>query len=121
MAKVIPATPFESLSGKLSANERIVMRVRNGKMHAYAIQNPYKGPLAESRKRAIASFSQAVTQAKTEMSNPDRLAYWQQQYAQYCAEITKHAPSQASIARGTKTYSTLRGFIIAQLSKHTDE
>lgn len=121
MAKVIPATPFESLSGKLSANERIVMRVRNGKIHAYAIQNPYKGPLAESRKRAIASFSQAVTQAKTEMSNPDRLAYWQQQYAQYCAEITKHAPSQASIARGTKTYSTLRGFIIAQLSKHADE
>ena len=45
MAKVIPATPFESLSGKLSANERIVMRVRNGKMHAYAIQNPYKGVL----------------------------------------------------------------------------
>ncbi|MBR0296909.1 MAG: hypothetical protein IJQ95_05945 [Paludibacteraceae bacterium] len=116
MAKVIPATPFESLSGKLSANEHIVMRVRNGKMHAYAIQNPYKGPLAESRKRAIASFAQAVTQAKTEMSNPDRLAYWQQQYAQYRAEISKHAPAQ-----GTKTYSTLRGYIIAQLAKHADE
>ena len=112
MAKVIPSTPFDKISGKLSANENIVMRVRYGKMEAYAVQNPYKGKPSANRQRSINAFSQAVTQAKTEMSNPDRMAYWQQQYAQYRAEITKHAPAQ-----GTKIYSTLRGFIIAQLTK----
>ena len=121
MAKVIPATPFEQISGKLSANERIVFRVRYGKMEAYAVQNPYKGKPSANRQKSINAFAQAVTRAKSEMSDPDRLTYWQQQYAQYCAEITKHAPSQASIARGTKTYSTLRGYIIAQLAKHADE
>ena len=121
MAKVIPAAPFEKITGKLSANERIVMRERYGKMEAYTVMNPYKGKPSANRQRSINAFSQAVKQTKTEMSNPDRLAYWQQQYAQYCAEITKHAPSQASIARGTKTYSTLRGYIIAQLTKHADE
>ena len=118
MAKVIPATPFEQISGKLSANERIVMRVRYGKMEAYAVQNPYKGKPSANRQKSINAFSQAVKQAATEMSNPERLAYWQQQYAQYRAEITKHAPSQSSSARGTKTYATLRGFLIAQLAKN---
>ena len=112
MAKVIPATPFEQISGKLSANERIVMRVRYGKMEAYAVQNPYKGKPSANRQKSINAFAQAVKQAATEMSDSDRLAYWQQQYAQYRAEITKHAPAQ-----GTKIYSTLRGYVIAQLAK----
>ena len=116
MAKVIPAAPFEKLSGKLSANERIVMRVRYGKMEAYVVQHPYKGKPSENRQKSINAFGQAVQQAKTEMSNPDRLAYWQQQYAQYRAEISKHAPAQ-----GTKTYSTLRGYIIAQLANNNDK
>ena len=73
MAKVEPALPFDHFSGKLSSKERIVMRTRNGRMHAYAILNPYTGPLAESRKRAISTFSEAVHLCKTEMSDPDRL------------------------------------------------
>ena len=80
MAHVQPALPFDHFSGKLSRKERIVMRTRNGRTHAYAIQNPYTGPLAESRKRAISTFSEAVRLCKTEMSDPDRLAYWQERY-----------------------------------------
>ena len=75
MAKVEPALPFDHFSGKLSRKERIVMRTRNGRTHAYAITNPYTGPLAESRKRAISTFSQAVKQCKVEMSDLERLAY----------------------------------------------
>ena len=41
MARVVPASPFDSMSGKLHRNERIVMRTRNGRVHAYAIQHPY--------------------------------------------------------------------------------
>ena len=119
MAKVEPALPFDHFSGKLSRNERIVMRTRNGRTHAYAIQNPYTGPLAESRKRAISTFSEAVRLCKTEMSDPDRLAYWQDRYIQYRKVANKHVGRANLKFIGTtsdKFYSTLRGFIIVSLS-----
>lgn len=125
MASVTPASPFESISGKLSRNERIVMRTRNGRMHAYAIQNPYTGPLAESRKKAISAFTEAVKQCKVEMGEAERLAYWQEQYAEYKQLANKNlnranrrffGEDSTAAAQG-KFYSTLRGFIIAQLRK----
>jgi hypothetical protein len=128
MASVTPASPFESISGKLSRNERIVMRTRNGRMHAYAIQNPYTGPLAESRKKAISAFAEAVKQCKTEMDDPARLAYWQEQYAEYKKLANKNLNranrrffgENSTAAAQDKFYSTLRGFIIAQLRKTTE-
>ena len=119
MAKVEPALPFDHFSGKLSRKERIVMRTRNGRTHAYAISNPYTGPLAESRKRAISTFSQAVTLCKSEMLDPERLAYWQDRYIQYRKAAQKHVARANAKFLGTtsdKFYSTLRGFIIASLS-----
>ena len=130
MAKVEPALPFDHFSGKLSRKERIVMRTRNGRTHAYAITNPYTGPLAESRKRAISTFSQAVTLCKSEMLDPERLAYWQDRYIQYRKAANKHVaranakflgtPASSSASANTRSsdkfYSTLRGFIIASLS-----
>ena len=118
MAKVEPALPFDHFSGKLSSKERIVMRTRNGRTHAYAILNPYTGPLAESRKRAISTFSKAVHLCKTEMSDPDRLAYWQDRYLQYSKAARKNPTRANAKFLGTtsdKFYSTLRGFIIASL------
>ena len=119
MAKVEPALPFDHFSGKLSRKERIVMRTRNGRTHAYAIMNPYTGPLAESRKRAISTFSQAVKQCKVEMSDAERLAYWQDRYIQYSKAANKHVARANAKFLGTtsdKFYSTLRGFIIASIS-----
>ena len=119
MAKVEPALPFDHFSGKLSRKERVVMRTRNGRTHAYAITNPYTGPLAESRKRAISTFSQAVTLCKSEMLDPERLAYWQDRYIQYRKAAQKHVARANARFLGTtsdKFYSTLRGFIIASLS-----
>ena len=125
MASVTPASPFESISGKLSKNERIVMRTRNGRMHAYVIQNPYTGPLAESRKKAISAFAEAVNQCKVEMSDPARLAYWQSRYADYKTLAAKSLSranrrffgDDSTAAAQDKYYTTLRGFIIAQLRK----
>ena len=125
MASVTPASPFESISGKLSRNERIVMRTRNGRIHAYAIQHPYEGPLAESRKKAISAFAEAVKQCKVEMGDAERLAYWQEQYADYKALAAKNLNranrrffgENSTAAAKDKFYSTLRGFIIAQLRK----
>lgn len=125
MARIVPASPFESMSGKFDRNERIVMRTRNGRVHAYAIQHPYEGPLAESRKRAISAFAEAVKQCKTEMADPERLAYWQTQYNEYIKLANKSlnranrrffGEGSTAAAQG-KYYSTLRGFIIAQLRK----
>ena len=119
MAHIEPALPFDHFSGKLSRKERIVMRTRNGRTHAYAIMNPYTGPLAESRKRAISTFSQAVTLCKSEMLDPERLAYWQDRYIQYRKAANKHVARANAKFLGTTTdkfYSTLRGFIIASLS-----
>ena len=119
MAKLQPSIPFDHFSGKFSSKESIVMRTRNGRTHAYAIQNPYSGPLAESRKRAISTFSEAVRLCKTEMSDPDRLAYWQDRYIQYRKVANKHVGRANLKFIGTtsdKFYSTLRGFIIASLS-----
>ena len=119
MAHIEPALPFDHFSGKLSRKERIVMRTRNGRTHAYAITNPYTGPLAESRKRAISTFAEAVRQCKLEMSDPERLAYWQDRYIQYRRAANKHVARANEKFLGLRTdkiYTTLRGFIIASLS-----
>ena len=119
MAHVEPALAFDSFSGKLSRKERIVMRTRNGRTHAYAITNPYQGPISENRKPVISAFSQAVAQCKTEMTDPERLAFWQDRYAQYNKQANRNLTRANARFIGTKTdkyYSTLRGFIIASLS-----
>ena len=119
MAKVESSLPFDHFSGKLSHNERIVMRTRNGRTHAYSITNPYTGPLAESRQHAINTFSQAVSHCKSEMSDPERLAYWQDRYIRYRKAANKNLSRANAKFLGTtsnKYYSTLRGFIIASIS-----
>ena len=119
MAKVELATPFDEMSGKLSSREHIVMRTRYGRTEAYAYRNPHKGPISENRKPIINAFSQAVKQCKSEMADPERLAFWQDRYAQY-TKLAKRNPVKANTQFiGTNTdkyYLTLRGFIIASLS-----
>ena len=54
-----------------------------------------------------------------EMSDPDRLAHWQDRYIQYRKAANKHVVRANAKFLGTaseKFYSTLRGFIIASLS-----
>lgn len=119
MAKVQPSLPFDNFRGRLSSGEKIVMRTRFGRTEAYAYQHPYQGPISENRKPVINAFSQAVKQCKQEMSDPERLAFWQNRYAQY-NKLAKRNPAKANAQFiGTNTdkyYVSLRGFIIASLS-----
>lgn len=119
MAKVELAAPFDEMSGKLSSNERIVMRTRYGRTEAYAYRHPYTGPISENRKPVIHAFSQAVAQCKAEMADPERLAYWKERYVQY-NKLAQRNPAKANLQFiGTNTdkyYLTLRGFVIAALS-----
>ena len=119
MAHVEPALPFDHFSGKLSRKERIAMRTRYGRTHAYAYRHPYKGPISENRKPIISAFTQASKQCKLEMSNPERLAYWQERYVQYDKQAKRNPAKANERFIGTKTdkyYVSLRGFIIASLS-----
>jgi len=118
MAKAQPSIPFDHLSGKISSRERIVTRTRNGRTQVYAVNRPYTGPLSEARRRVVGAFSQAVSQCKAEMSDPERLAWWQERYARYCKAARRHAPRANAAFLGTASdrfYSTLRGFVIASL------
>jgi len=119
MARLELANPFDEMSGKFSKTDRIVMRTRYGKTHAYAYRHPYTGPISENRKPIISAFSQAVKQCKVEMSDPQRLAYWQDLYAQYtklAKRNTVKANRQFVGTSSDKYYLTLRGFIIATIS-----
>lgn len=119
MAHVEPSIAFDTFKGKLSRKERIVMRTRYGRTEAYAILNPYKGPISENRKPIISAFSQAVKQCKSEMSDTDRFTYWQDRYTQYC-KMARRSTTRANMkflgTSSEKYYVTLRGFIIASLS-----
>ena len=126
MARAVPADLFQQFSGKLSSKGRIVLRTRNGRTHAYLFENPYKGPLSEKRQKSINRFTQALRLYKIEISDPAKLAVWQERYISY-SKIAKRNPSRAYamfIAAGTaepqpahnKVYRTLRGFIIASLT-----
>lgn len=111
MARLTPSSPVQNLSGKFSWKEKIIYRTRNGRTHAYVMQNPYKGELAESRKEAINLFREATLLCKAEMNDPARLDYWQAEYAKHQKRAASRSPLSA-----VKTYHTLRGFIIASLS-----
>jgi len=119
MAKIETEFPFNRFRGKVSSNERIVMRTRNGRTHSYVISKPYKGPVSENRRRTINRFSELVSLCKTEMSDPANLASWQDQYAKY-VKLARKNVSRANARfigiTSDKLYSTLRGFIIASLS-----
>lgn len=110
MAKFSFETPVKSISGRISSGERIVTRTRNGKTHSYIVQHPFQGQPTEAKQQSISTFAEAVTRCKQEMSDPDKRAAWQAQFAAYRKELAKHPAPQ-----GTKTYSTLRGYIIASL------
>lgn len=111
MARTTLTHPFDSMSGKLSSNEKIVMRTRNGRTHAYAIKHPYKGPVAPERQRTITTFKDAVNQTTTILKDTILRAEWETKFADYRKKVERYPNSY------TNPYTTLRGFIIGSLIK----
>ena len=83
MARTTLAHPFDTMSGKLASKEKIVMRTRNGRTHAYAIKHPYKGPVAPERQRTITAFKEAVNQTTVIMNTPELRSEWEEKYATF--------------------------------------
>ncbi len=111
MARSELSLPFASLSGKLSENDKIILRTRNGRTHAYVMQHPYKGAVAPTRQRTMDAFASAVIQAKTILSDAAQRAEWEKRFAAYQNYAKRH-PSSCR-----KPCQTLRGYIISTLVK----
>ena len=109
MARTTLAHPFDSMSGKLASKEKIVMRTRNGRTHAYAIKHPYKGPVAPERQRTITAFKDAVNQTTVIMNTPELRSEWEEKYTDYRKKADRYPNSYPN------PYTTLRGFIIGSL------
>ena len=112
MASLFFIPPVASMSGKINRDDDTIIRTRGGKSHSYKLKHPYSGPLAETRKEAISLFSEASRLCTIEMADPERLAHWKTEYERYQRRQNRRffAP------KGEKQYTTLRGYIIAQLS-----
>ncbi len=111
MARVTFLPPIANISGRLSSDSKIVLRTRNGRTQAYIIEHPYTGPVKPQRQRTINSFKEAVNQSKTILADSAQKAEWQTRYKKHKDYFRRH-PSSTN-----KRYSTLRGFVIAQLTQ----
>lgn len=113
MARADLALPIAALSGKLSLNERIILRTRNGKTHAYIIDKPFRGERTDKQKAHSNSFYSAVAQASVILRDPAQRADWQQRFNQYTERVTRHPTTHPHPC------TTLRGFIISTLTKQS--
>ena len=111
MARITLSPPFDTMSGKLARRDKIVLRHRNGRVHAYAIQHPYDGPTAPARQRTLDAFAAAVAQSKTILGDPALCAEWQQRFDRYTARVNRYPSSYP------KPCTTLRGYIISTLTR----
>ena len=132
MAKAELDILLNKLQGRLTGDSQFYVTNRYGKtvISNYPMHKDPKKISAQQRANSSA-FGQASKQVKLELSDPERLAYWQDQYAQYTKLANKNLsranaqffdidPNTTPPAK-QKYYSTLRGFIIAQLTKQTDK
>ena len=113
MARTTLSHPFDSISGKLNSTDKIVMRTRNGRTHAYAIKCPYKGPVAPERQRTITAFADAVKQTTIILKDPTLRAEWEVKFADYRKKADRYPNTYPN------PYATLRGFIIGSLIQST--
>ena len=107
MAHIVTNVAFDYLRGMLKRDDRLVYRTRNGKTHAYAFDNRFRGTASEEQAHTRSTFGEAVKQTSAILKDPVQKADWERRYAAY----RKHYRASSS----SHYYSTLRGFIIASL------
>ena len=126
MAKAQLDILLDKLSGRLTGDSEFYATHRYGRT---VISNypKHKDPnsITPSQRANSTGFGHRSTQAKQELDDPVRHAYWQDLYDQYKrlanknlkeANIQFFGPNSPAVIKN-KPYETLRGFVIAQLSK----
>lgn len=90
MAKILFTDPVAAISGRTSTGDRIVFRTRNGRTHAYVVQHPNTNPPSEKQKAHTSLFAATVKQARAELADPARCAWWEKEFAAY---TKRHNPA----------------------------
>jgi len=124
MAKAKLDILLDQLSGRLTGDSEFYASHRYGRT---VISNypKHKDPnsITPNQRANSSGFGQRSTQAKLELADPVRHAYWQDLYDQYKrlanknlkeANIQFFGPNSPAVIKN-KYYETLRGFVIAQL------
>lgn len=126
MAKAELDILLNKLQGRLTGDSKFYATNRHGRtvISNYPMHKDPKS-ISAQQKANSSSFGQTAKQVKLEMQDPARLSYWQDQHTQYKKLAGKNLnranaqffgeDSAAFIKQ--KYYSTLRGFILAQLAK----
>lgn len=97
MAKATLEVPFSSISGRLSGESEMYVTTRFGETVISTYPKHRDPKKITAHQRALnANFAQAVAQAKVELSDPIRRAYWQEQFTQYQRNPAAYAPAPAS-------------------------
>ena len=119
MSQTTFIAPVETIRGKLTghrADDRVLVNRRKcfgkdakgrpyyGPSETY-IYHIHQGKWSEGAEQNRTLFQQVQEIVKQELSDPERLAYWQPLFEEQHAK-----PKQ-----GEKHYATLRGFVIAQI------
>lgn len=87
MARIETEFPVKEVSGKFSKKSNIITRIRNGKKFTYELTKPCRpAEDTEKQKAHMALFSATSRQVRTEMADPERLAFWQAEYEAYKAD-----------------------------------
>lgn len=126
MAKAELDILLNKLQGRLTGDSKFYATHRNGRtvISNYPMHKDPKVISAQQKANSTA-FAQASKQAKLELSDPSLQAYWQEQYDQYKRLANKNlakantlffGPASPAVTK-KKYYTTLRGFVIAQMSK----
>ena len=126
MAKAELDILLDKLSGRLTGDSEFYATHRYGRT---VISNypKHKDPksITPSQRANSSGFGQRSKQAKQELDDPVRHEYWQDLYDQYKRLANKSlkkantqffGPNSPAVQKN-KYYETLRGFVIAQLSK----
>lgn len=130
MAKAELDILLDKLSGRLTGDSRFYSTHRYGRT---IISNypKHKDPksITPSQRANSSGFGQRSKQAKQELDDPVRHAYWQDLYDQYKRLANKDikkantqffGPNSPAVIKN-KPYETLRGFVIAQLTNNKNE
>lgn len=126
MAKAELNILLDKLRGRITGDSVLYTTHRHGRtvISNYPIHKDPKS-ITPSQRANSSGFGQISRQAKQELDDPVRHAYWQNLYDQYKRLANKNikkantqffGPNSPAVIKD-KYYETLRGFVIGQLSK----
>lgn len=114
MANIKFIDPVKEIAGTLNKGENLHFRTRNGKTQAYIVKNPYEGPATEKQTLTRNNFAEISKKTKEILLDPTLKSQWETKYNEYKKDVEAHP------FKYKKIYTTLRGYIIAQLTKNRE-